>query len=525
MHWSRWGDPALAGPVSPGLRELVEAFLGPARDRPAVSHDDVEVPDPALPEELLAGLRRLLPAGHVRTDREARLEHTRGRSTSDLLRIRSGDASDAPDAVVRPGGHDEVASVVSWCSSHAVGVVPFGGGTSVVGGLTPSRSGLSGVVALDLRRLRRLLEVDPVSRTAELEAGLRGPEAESLLAEHGLRLGHTPQSFEYATLGGFAATRSSGQASAGYGRFDEMVTSLRVATPVGDWSVGTAPASAAGPDLRHLVLGSEGALGVVTELGVRVRPLPDTTAYEGWRLPSWAEGLEAVRALAQRGPRPTVLRLSDEAETAVNLADPGEVGGAPSAGGCLLVTGYEGAGADVDQGRRGVAQVLGGLGATPLGEGPGRAWAEGRFSGPYLRDSLLDIGVLVETLETATYWSNLARLYAAVKTAVERDLSDQGTPPLVLCHVSHVYETGASLYLTVAARETDDPVGQWRRAKAAALDAVVATGGTLSHHHGVGRDHLAWLEAEIGPVGIEVLRAVKHRLDPNGVMNPGVLVP
>ncbi len=525
MHWSRWGDPALATPVSPAMRELVEAFLGPVRDRPAVEPDAVEMPAPALSAELVAGLERLVSATCVRTDRDARLAHTRGRSTPDLLRIRAGDGSDAPDAVILPAGHDEVAAVVSWCSAHAVAVVPFGGGTSVVGGLTQGpRAGFAGVVALDLARLRRLLRVDPVSSTATLEAGLRGPDAEALLAEHGLTLGHFPQSFEYATLGGFAATRSSGQASAGYGRFDQMVTSLRVATPVGDWSLGTAPASAAGPDLRQLVLGSEGVFGVVTEVGVRVRPVPEVTAYDGWRLESFDAGLSAVRALAQRGPLPTLLRLADEAETAVNLAVPAEVG-EPSAGGCLLVTGCAGDAGDVAARRAAVAAVLTAHGATALGEQPGRAWAQGRFAGPYLRDSLLDAGVLVETLETAGFWARLPGLLGAVKGALESDLGAQGTPPLVLCHVSHVYETGASLYLTVAARELDDPLAQWQRAKAAALDAIVAAGGTISHHHGVGRDHLAWVSAEIGPVGVEVLRAVKHRLDPAGILNPGALVP
>jgi alkyldihydroxyacetonephosphate synthase len=524
MHWSRWGDPALAAPISAELRELVEAFLGPLRDRPAVDPDAVRLPAPTLSAELAGGLERLVSPTYVRTDRDARLAHTRGRSTPDLLRIRAGDAADAPDAVVAPADHDETAAVVSWCADHAVAVVPFGGGTSVVGGLAPERAGLAGVVALDLARLRRLLRVDPVSRTATLEAGLRGPDAEALLAEHGLTLGHFPQSFEYATLGGFAATRSSGQASAGYGRFDQMVTSLRVATPVGDWSVGTAPASAAGPDLRQLVLGSEGAFGVVTELGLRVRPRPEASAYDGWRLASFDDGLSVVRALAQEGPLPTVLRLSDETETAVNLADPAEVG-ASSAGGCLLVAGYAGTRGDVAQRRAAAGEVLNAHGATALGEGPGATWERGRFSGPYLRDSLLDVGVLVETLETAGYWSDLPRLYAAAKGAIEADLSAQGTPPLVLCHVSHVYETGASLYLTVAARELDDAAAQWQRAKSAALDAIVGAGGTISHHHGVGRDHVGWLTAEIGPVGVEVLRAVKQRVDPAGILNPGVLVP
>ena len=524
MHWSRWGDPDRAEPVSENVRGLVEAFLGPLRERPAVPEAEVQLPDVGLTDDHLAALRELVGEQHVHTDRAWRVARTRGKSTPDLLRIRAGDGSDAPDAVVRPANHDEVASVVYWCSDNRVAVVPFGGGTSVVGGLTARRDGYAGVIALDLRRLRRLLAVDEVSGTATLEAGLLGPEAEALLAEHGLMIGHYPQSFEYASLGGFAATRSSGQASAGYGRFDALVTGLRVATPLGDLSLGRSPANAAGPDLRELVLGSEGAFGVITELTLRVRPLPAMKVYEGWRFDSFAAGTEAMRRLAQSGLLPTVLRLSDEAETSVNLARPDAVGG-ESSGGCLMVTGYEGTADRVDASRGPASALLESLGGAPLGEEPGRAWAEGRFDGPYLRDALLDIGVFVETFETVTYWSRLEQLYQEVKGAVEAELAGQGTPPLVLCHVSHVYETGASLYFTVAARELDDPVEQWLPAKIAASDAIMAAGGSITHHHGVGADHMAWLGREVGAVGIELLRAVKARVDPHGVLNPGILVP
>jgi alkyldihydroxyacetonephosphate synthase len=525
MHWSRWGDPARQQPLPGALRDLVEVFVGALEQRPAVALDQVALPPIALDPALLDGLRGLVGRDHVHTDHDARVRRTRGKSTPDLLRLRAGDGTDAPDAVVRPADHDEVAALVTWCSEHLVAVVPFGGGTSVVGGLAVRRQGYAGVVALDLTRLDRLVAVDPVSMTATLQAGLLGPQAEELLAEHDLTIGHYPQSFEFASIGGFAATRSSGQASAGYGRFDALVVGLRVATPVGDLALGVAPASAAGPDLRQLVLGSEGAFGVITEVTVRVRRRPEVQTYDTWRFDTFLDGVTAMRRLEQGGPTPTVLRLSDETETMVNLADPSAIGGGPdgSGTGSLMVTGYAGDRATVDRVRALVSRRLEELGGAPAGSG--ESWAASRFDGPYLRDSLLDLGVLVETLETATYWSNLPHVYAEVKTALERSLAAQGTPPIVLCHVSHVYETGASLYFTVAARELDDGVAQWLRAKSAASDALVSAGATITHHHGVGADHKPWLASEIGPVGVQVLRAVKERIDPRGVMNPGILIP
>jgi alkyldihydroxyacetonephosphate synthase len=526
MHWARWGDPAEAAPLPENARGLVELAFGPAAEQPTVPLEQVRLPEPALGEDRLADLRRILGPDQVRTDHETRVRHTRGKSTPDLLRMRHGDGSDAPDAVLLPGDHDEVLAVVRWAGEHRVAVVPFGGGTSVVGGLTARRDGFAGVVALDLRRLDRLVSVDTVSGTAVLEAGLLGPRAEELLAEHGLTLGHFPQSFEYASIGGFAATRSSGQASSGYGRFDALVMGLRVATPLGTLELGSAPATAAGPDLRELVLGSEGTLGIITSVTVRVRPLPAYKVYETWRFDTFDQGTTALRALAQDQIAPTVLRLSDENETAVNLADPGQVGGAGGdAGGVLMVTGFEGTPSSVGARRGLVADRLRDLGGHSLGEQGGAAWEAGRFHGPYLRDSLLDVGVLVETLETATFWSGLPALYDAVRDALTTALTTETGSPLVLCHISHVYETGASLYFTVAARQTGDGLEQWTRAKAAASEAMVEAGATITHHHAVGRDHRPWLAREIGPVGVEILRAIKDRVDPNGVLNPGVLVP
>ncbi len=522
MHPSRWGDPAAATDLPDAARDLIELVFG-LEERPAAA--EVTLPVPTIAPGLLDGLRDLLGAEHVLTDDETRRLRTRGKSTPDLLRQRAGDLSDAPDAVVRPGTHEEVAAVLAYAVDHHLAVVPFGGGTSVTGGLVARREGYAGLVSLDLIRMKRLLAVDHTSMTATLEPGLRGPEAEALLAAEGLTLGHYPQSFEFASIGGFAATRSSGQSSAGFGRFDSLVVRLRVATPRGELRLGSAPANAAGPDLRQLILGSEGAFGVITEVTVRVRKLPAEKVYEGWSWPSFAAGADAMRSLAQSGLLPTVIRLSDEAESAINLARPDSIGGHnldSGPGGCLMITGYEGEPNANAAKRAAVTALLESLGGTCGGTEPGESWAHGRFNAPYLRDSMLDVGVLVETLETATWWSNREALYAGVKTALEQSF---GAGTLVLCHISHVYETGCSLYFTVAAKEGDDPLTTWQAAKAAASDAMVAAGATITHHHAVGTDHKPWLTAEIGELGGSVLRAVKADLDPTGVLNPGVLIP
>ncbi|MCL8024101.1 FAD-binding oxidoreductase [Nocardioides bruguierae] len=522
MDPQRWGPTDCAEPLAPAARGLVELAFGLAETPPAPLGTP---PADGLPAAVRTALVDLLGPAHVDDGDALRRLRTAGKSTPDLLRARAGDVADAPDLVVRPADHDQVQAVLDLAVAHRVAVVPFGGGTGVVGGVAGGRTareaGLAGALSLDLVRLDSLLALDEVSLTATLGAGLRGPAAEALLAEHGLVLGHYPQSFEHASIGGFAATRSSGQASAGYGRFDAMVVGLRAATPRGQWRLGVAPASAAGPDLRQVLLGSEGAFGVVTEVTVRVRRAPSSARFGGWRLPDFAAATTAVRTLAQEGLLPTVLRISDETETALNLADPSAVGEAASAG-CLVVVDVEGSARHVARRWEEVAEVLAAHGGTDLGAGPGEAWRDGRFHGPYLRDALLDVGVLVETLETATFWSGVDGLKAAVTDAVSASLGD-GT--LVLCHVSHVYETGCSLYFTVAAPGGQDRAARWGAAKAAACEAIVAAGGTITHHHAVGRDHRPWLHHEVGDVGVGVLRALKAELDPTGVLNPGVLVP
>jgi alkyldihydroxyacetonephosphate synthase len=518
--WWGWGDPARVPELPEAVRRLLADALGVREPtaRPASIHALSLPPSRVSPSDFAA----VVGAPHVSAEPETRIRHTRGKSTPDLLRLRAGDVAGAPDLVTSPGSHEEVLELLRICSERRVAVVPYGGGTSVVGGLEPDRSGFAGLLALDLRRMDALVELDEESRVAVLEPGLQGPQVEALLAERGYTLGHFPQSFEYASVGGFAAARSSGQASAGYGRFDDMVESIRLAAPAGTLQLGRAPKSAAGPDLRQLVLGSEGAFGVITSTGVRIRPAPEERIYEAWRFPTFGAGTEVLRRFAQDGPLPTVLRLSDETETALNLARPGELGSGGQ--GCLAIVGYEGTRAAVWLRREGARAVLEQAGASFEPEA-GVAWARERYASPYLRDALLDAGALVETLETAVFWSGLTRLYEAVGDALRASLTALGTPAVVLCHISHVYPSGASLYFTVACAQAEDPVAQWRAAKAAASDAILAAGGSITHHHGVGVDHRPWYEREIGPLAIEVLRGVKAQLDPAGIMNPGVLIP
>jgi alkyldihydroxyacetonephosphate synthase len=526
MKWNAWGDPDAATPLSDDIRSLLKQALGVGDSvAPEPDPDQVQLRPSALTDTDADALAGIVGADHCRVGHRDRLLHAGGKSTLDLLRRADSGVQDAPDAVLLPGSDDEVAAILAHCSRHGIAVVPFGGGTSVVGGLDPIRGRFDAVVSLDLRRLDRLFGLDEESGVAEFGAGVTGPNAEHLLGERGFSLGHFPQSFQFATIGGFAATRSSGQDSAGYGRFGDMIRGLRVVTPAGVLDLGRAPESAAGPDLRELLIGSEGIFGVITRVRVRVHRVPEVTRYEAWSFPDFATGTAALRAVTQTGTRPTVIRLSDEAETGVNLATTEAIGENQVTGGCLAITLFEGTPAHTEARHAETGAVLAAHGGTSLGEEAARAWERGRFSAPYLRDSLLAAGALCETLETATDWSDIPALKAAVTDALTTALAESGTPALVLCHVSHVYASGAALYFTVVAGLRGNPIEQWCTAKAAASDAIMAAGATITHHHAVGTDHRPWMMQEVGELGVAVLHAVKSTLDPAGILNPGKLIP
>ena len=533
-----WGRPSHPVQISPAARAFLQARLGGPTPRPARPLEEVALPQGRLHDRQIAALSSLLGSGNVDSSRTARLRHAVGSSLTDYVHVRDAAVAGAPDAVLLPGSHEEICALLAFCSQEGIAVVPFGGGTSVVGGVTPDPGRHTAVVAVAFDRMAEVLDIDEQSLTARVQPGVTGPTLERLLEARGLHWGHLPQSWERATVGGYVATRSAGQASTGYGRSDESVEAITVATPAGALRLGRAPRSAAGPDLRQVFIGSEGALGIVTEVVLRVRRLPTVRTYEGVFFPDFRSGSAAFKALAQADLTATVMRLSDEAETEVTMTMSGPQGLAKTllhrylqargvkGGGCLAILGWEGVSPKATAARREAAWVaLRRFGAVSLGSTVGEAWRRHRFEGPYLRDTLLDEGCIVETLETATQWSRLHDLHDAVASQLRQALATPGSEPIIFCHVSHVYSAGASLYFTAVAPAAGDRAGQWAQAKRAAGDAIMAHGGTITHHHAVGTDHLPWLGEEIGPLGIEVLRAVKAAVDPAGILNPGKLIP
>lgn len=518
-------------PISPGVDALLLEQFGENLVPPpnAVSPTEVSLPEArSIPGGFQSQLKGLLEQGAPE-----RLRHSAGMSYPDLIRLRSGQVEAAPDAVAFPRNTDQVAALLAECARRDLAVVPFGGGTSVVGGVTPDRDGHAAVISLDMAALDSV-QIDPRSCVARLGPGLRGPDAEALLGGSGFTLGHFPQSFERATIGGFAATRSAGQASSGYGRFDDLVTAIEMATPTGSLRTLDTPHTAAGPSLREVVLGSEGSLGVITEVTCKIRPAPERRLYEGAIAADFLSGCEAVRNLAQADQLPDVIRVSDEQETEVGLALSSAsprikgfvdayLGLRGRRGGSLIICGWEGGRDSVRRRHRVSSRALRKAGAVSLGRAPGASWEHARFDGPYLRDHLIDRGVLGETLETAHTWSELENLYQSVGESLRMNL---GPSAIVMCHLSHAYADGASLYFTfLAPVKPGDEIETWKRVKTAACDSIVAAGGTITHHHAVGRDHSAWMYPEVGQVGLDVLEAVKERVDPTGIMNPGVLFP
>jgi alkyldihydroxyacetonephosphate synthase len=525
-----WGFEGETYPPSAPLLAWLERRLGTSAPFPAMDLTRLHVPAPQpLPE---------FP-GAVSHEALDRLGHARGQGLTDLLRLRSGTVPALPDAVVRPRNDAEVEGVLRLCAARGVRVIPWGGGTSVTGGVNVV-PGNSPVVTLDLEYLSGLEGLDETSGLAALGAGTAGPALEAALRARSFTMGHFPQSWELSTLGGWVATRASGQESLGYGDIHHMVAGLELVAPSGRLALPSYPSSAAGPDLRELLLGSEGRLGVITHATVRVRHAPEKVTVTAMLLPGWQTGLAAARELLQQGVPLNLLRLSDEPETEVAVAVglSGHRWAAHlargwlrlrgiSKNGCLMLCGAAGKESQVRATLDQVHSVLGRHGGVRLGTRPGERWLADRFRHPYLRDALLDLGIATDTLETAAAWSRLPELSACVRRALSAGIEAEGEATAVLCHVSHPYRDGASLYFTFFFRCPPDPdraVSRWATLKRAATAAVVVGGGTLSHHHGVGSWHAPWYDKEIGEAGVRVLRAAASTLDPAGVLNPHVLL-
>lgn len=552
LRWNGWGWAHATfelGHREPEVWAWVaeQLGLGGLERRPAVPLPEIELPPSRLAAPDLAALAGIVGEAHVKVDRYERAFHARGKSYLDLLALRAGDLSTAPDAVVYPGEAGQVQALLERCDREGVAVVPFGGGSSVVGGVNAlKRADQRAVVTVDMTRMSRVLALDPVSLTARAEAGIYGPELERTLQREGFTLGHYPQSFEFSTLGGWIAARGAGQQSYRYGKAEKWLVSAELATPRGPWRTEGFPASAAGPNLNQLVAGSEGLLGIITAATFKLHRVPEASDYRGYLFRGVEQGVEAVRAIIQEELPVAMLRLSDGPEThflqafsaaqhppgrAQRLVERALALRGYGEGRCVLLVGLEGDRETVLEAGVRARCVIERLGGQHIGRGPGRKWYRRRFAMPYLRDPMLDRGVAVETLETSARWSDLLDLYRGVSRALREALREHAADPsaraLVMCHVSHAYADGASLYFTtVFPQKRGAEVEQWLAIKQAATDAIVAGRGTISHHHGVGTDHAPWLAREKGPVGVAVLAGLKASLDPNGTLNPGkVLVP
>lgn len=549
LRWNGWGWAARKDDISE--RAEVWRWLAGELGMPALLAtpgrplEELTLPASKLSVQDRVELSGMVGANQVRDSLSERVFHALGRSYADLLKFRAGDLKSAPDAVVYPRSTEEVLVVLAYASKKRIAVIPYGGGTSMVGGVNAERGPFGTLIVLDLTDMDRVIEIDPVSSTATVEAGIYGPALEKALQAKGFTLGHTPSSFEFSTVGGWIAHRGAGQGASRYGRADEWLVSSKLATPRGLLRGGDFPATSAGPRLNDLVVGSEGAFGIITEAVLRIRPLPEVVDYRGYLFRDFASGAAAIRAAMQDGCACTMLRLSDAEETRFQHAYARlNKGRGPvtrlvdrylklrgfSDAPCLLIAGYEGDKQTASMARQRFGDIASHFGVVAVGRGAGEAWRKNRFQAPYLRDPMLDRGVGVDTIETAASWSKLDAVYAAARTALETALRDavprEDARGLVLCHISHAYPTGASLYFTaIFPRRLDGDLEQWRKVKCAAVEAILANGGTLSHHHGIGTEHAAWLGREKGTLGLDLMRALKCAVDPEGILNPGKLVP
>ena len=499
-----------------------------------------ERPRDADPATVAAALPegRLPIRSRVSADPADRLAHAAGESLPDWIARRAGRPVIVPDAIAHPNDPDEVRSLLAYAAANGAAVIPRGGGTSVVGGVTPTDTGRP-VLVLDLLGLSGIRAFDPRSGLATFGAGTTGPAIEAELGPRGWMLGHLPQSWARATLGGWVAARSVGQQSLGFGRIEALFAGGRVEAPAGTLVLPPHPASAAGPDLRQLVLGSEGRFGVITEATVRAVPLPEEERVPALFLPDWEAGLSAVRTLVQARLPLAMVRLSGSLETSALLARGGRpavsaalaayfrLRGLPASP-CLVLLAFAGRRRVVNVAEAEARAMLASYGAVRGPGAIGRAWAASREGAFDLRAALWTHGYAVDTLETAADWSRLPTLADAVIGALRGGLAKIDERVVAFGHLSHVYGSGSSLYLTYVYRTAADPdetLRRWRVLKTAASRAIVAGGGTISHQHGVGTDHLPYLEAETGSLGLDVLDAVSRTLDPDGIMNPGVLIP
>lgn len=528
-RWNGWGDEKNVMDLPDTGDAFLKEHVGEASPLPDASFESVlaQVPESRLAE-------------HALIDRtpEQRLRHARGQSLPDWLAMRSGDFGRFPDGVAFPETPEQIAELVQYCYANDIVLIPYGGGTSVAGHINPPESERP-VLTLALSRMTRLLDLDAESQIATFGPGTPGPMVEAQLRSKGFTLGHYPQSFELSTLGGWVASRSSGQQSLRYGRIEQMFAGGKIETPKGTLEIPTIPASSAGPDIRELVMGSEGRMGVISEVKVRVTPLPEQEDFYVIFFPNWDQAKHAARALVQTKVQLSMLRLSNAIETVTQLALAGHPGqirmlekylsfrGAKE-GKCMMTLGVTGLPAQCRAAHSLMKKTIRMYGGVYTGSFLGKKWAQKRFTMPYLREALWQKGYVVDTLETSTDWSNVDFLLNKIEASLRTGLEDESEHVHVFTHLSHFYGQGSSIYTTYVFRPGSgyaQALERWKKLKLPTSKAIVESGGTISHQHGVGKDHAPFLHVEKGELGMKTLEALCQTFDDKALMNPGTLLP
>lgn len=547
MKWWGWGneDAEFNSRAHPAFWPYAKAVLEIERDDFSPREwklEAVELPEPRVDEPFLGKLRSFLSPAQISAQPKERVIHAYGKGFRDLFRLRSGRATGAPDLVLYPESERDVNLTLRAAAERDIMVIPFGGGSNISGCLERMETKRMSV-SLDLRRLRRVLAVDARSCTARIEAGIFGPDLEQQLGEHGLTLGHFPDSFLHSTLGGWIATRSAGMQSDRYGKIEDMVLAIHMVTTEGVIATRAVPKSSNGIDVNHLCIGSEGTLGVITQASMRVHPRPESRVVQGYMFPEFEAGIEALRECTQQECMPAMVRLNDPDKTALSLAfrpPPSPVSKAMSSlfkaylrvrgfalpRACLMLTAFEGTRIGVARQLSQVQAVYRRFGAVGMGAHAGHSFEATKYDFPHIRDFLLDRDVTTDVSETSTVWSNIIPLYREGMAALRASILESEVRPWVGCHISHTYQSGASVYFTFGFKQQPgQEMLQYLRVKRAIQQSFIDHGATLSHHHAVGTEHLPWLAADISPLGVETIAAIKRRLDPNNLMNPGRLQP
>lgn len=547
MKWWGWGneDTEFHAHAHPGFWPYAKSVLGIENDdfTPRKWNvDSIELPAAGSDERFLAKLHSFLTPAQISDHPKERVIHAYGKGFRDLFRLRRGLASGAPDLVVYPESEQQVCLTLRAAAERDVIVIPFGGGSNISGCLERMETGRM-CVSLDMRRMRRVLAVDAQSCTARIEAGVFGPELEEQLNANGVTLGHFPDSFVHSTLGGWIATRSAGMQSDKYGKIEDMVLALRMVTSDGVLETRAVPKSSNGVDVNHLCIGSEGTFGVITEATMRVHPQPQLRSVRGYLFPEFEGGIEAMRECVRQECMPAMVRLNDPDKTALSFAfrPPSSrisqlsaglfksylrVKGFPLPRACLMLAAFEGNSDAVARQLHQVQHIYKRHGAIALGAGAGKSFEATKYDFPYIRDFLLDRDVTTDVSETSTVWSNILPLYRETSAVLRARILASGVRPWVGCHISHTYQCGASVYFTFGFKQQSErEMEQYLDIKRAAQQSFIDHGATVSHHHAVGTEHLPWLAADISPLGVAAIAALKRGFDPANIMNPGRLQP